>query len=542
MTSFPKVRNHRPLIMGRRGAVAANHPVATQAGLDILRAGGNAVDATLATALALAVVEPHMSGLGGDGFYHVYDARTGQSRIYNGTGAAPQAATVEYYRKVGRIPIDGPLSVSIPGLVAGLSMMHARQGTKTWEYCFGPAIDAARSGFAVTHTYRHFAAETQARLKADRTGTRIFLGEGGAPPAIGDIIVQPELAATLEAIAKGGAEVFYHGPMAERIVKGLGQVGGLLTAADLASCQAEEVMPVVATYRGYEVRQTPPNSMGFALLEELRIAECFNLAAMGWGSADLVHTLVEAKKLAFLDRERHAADPRAYTAPLDHLLAPSHAASLAAKIDPLKAAYLPVSSSVAECDTTYFCVVDESGNAVSAIQSLNSAFGSGVMAGDTGILLNNRMAYWHLEDGHPNQLAPGKRVRHTMNAPVILKGGKLWCVVGTPGADKQVQVNLQVLVGMIDFDLDPQAAVEAARWASNQPGDEANYPHISEDSLILERGFGESVIAELRRRGHKVKIVGDLEGPCSVEAIRVYSNGTRVAGSDPRRDGWAAAY
>lgn len=301
-------------------------------------------------------------------------------------------------------------------------------------------------------------------------------------------------------------------------------------------------MPVVATYRGFEVRQTPPNSMGFALLEELRIAECFNLATMGWGSADLVHTLVEAKKLAFLDRERHAADPRSYTAPLDHLLSPSHAASLAANIDPQKAAYLPVSSSVAESDTTYFCVVDEDGNAVSAIQSLNSAFGSGVMAGDTGILLNNRMAYWHLEDGHPNQLAPGKRVRHTMNAPVILKDGKLWCVVGTPGADKQVQVNLQVLVGMIDFDLDPQAAVEAARWASNQPGDEANYPHTSEDSLTLESGFGEAVIAELRRRGHKVKIVGDLEGPCSVEAIRIYSNGTRVAGSDPRRDGWAAAY
>ncbi|BBK41351.1 gamma-glutamyltranspeptidase [Allostella vacuolata] len=540
----PAIRSHRPLIMGRNGAVASNHPVATQAGLDVLRAGGNAVDAALATALALGVVEPHMSGLGGDGFYHAFDGRTGRSRIFNGTGAAPAAATAEHYRALpGGIPNFGALAISTPGSLAGLAAMHAALGARPWAGLFGGAITAAADGFAATHAYRHFARENRHRLAPDANSAARFLGEGGAPPALAGLVRQPELAATLEALAREGAESFYRGALAKRIAAGVAAAGGLLDAADLAGCQAEEVAPVAVTYRGHEVRQTPPNSTGFTMLQMLKILEGTDLAALGWATPALIHRMVEAKKRAFVDRERHGQDPRDRSIPIDRLLSDGYAAELAAGIDPARAADLPVRGERADGDTTYFCVVDRDGNAVSAIQSINSAFGSGVTAGDTGILMNNRMCYWHLDAGHPNLLTPGRRVRHTMNAPVILKDGKLWAVLGTPGADNQVQVNLQVLVGMIDFGLDPQQAVEAPRWSSSQAGQEANHPHGGDGALTVERGVGADTIEGLKALGHAVKVVGDFEGPCSVEAIRVVGeSGVRMAASDPRRDGWAGAH
>ncbi len=285
------------------------------------------------------------------------------------------------------------------------------------------------------------------------------------------------------------------------------------------------------------------NSTGFTLLQMLRIVGRFDLAALGWNSPALIHLLVEAKKRAFLDREAHGGDPRGGAIPLDRLLSAEHAAAHAAAIDPRRAAHLPVRPEAGGGgDTTYFCVVDAAGNCVSAIQSLNSAFGSGVIAEGTGVLLNNRMAYWHLEPGHANALRPGLRVRHTMNAPLLLKDGRPWCVLGTPGADHQVQVNLQAIVAMVDFGLDPQQALEAPRWTSSQPGQEANYPHGGAELLTLEAGFGAGTAAALEELGHRVRLVGDLEGPCSLEAIRLLGNGVRMAASDPRRDGWAGAH
>ena len=272
----------------------------------------------------------------------------------------------------------------------------------------------------------------------------------------------------------------------------------------------------------------------------LRILDRHDVAALGYASPAMIHLMVEAKKRAFLDREAHGADPRGRDIPLARLLSAEHAAELAARIDPARAADLPLRPAPGG-DTTYFCVVDAAGNAVSAIQSLNSLFGSGSMAGDTGVLMNNRMAYWHLQDGHPNRLRPGMRVRHTMNAPMVFRDDRLWGVFGTPGADNQVQVNLQVMVAMADFGLDPQQAVEAPRWTSSQFGQPANYPHEGDDTLTLEAGLAEAAPA-LRALGHRVAIVPPLEGPCSVEAIRVLDNGVRMAASDPRRDGWAAAY
>ncbi len=318
--------------------------------------------------------------------------------------------------------------------------------------------------------------------------------------------------------------------------------GTLVSAADLESFEAEQQEPIGIEYRGFTVLEAPPNSTGFVLLEELKILEHFDLAGMGLLSADAVHVMVEAKKLAFADRERWGADPHSIEAPFAELLSADYAARLAARIEMRRAAATRNLAGSAG-DTTYFCTADGEGNAVSGVQSINSGFGSGVMAGDTGILLNNRMSYWHLEPGHPNRLQPGRRVRHTMNPPLVLKDGGLWCVFGTPGADNQVQINLQVLTAMIDFGLDPQQAAEMPRWTSNVPGQYANWPHDGEDALTIERRFPEAVRRELARRGHPVKTVGDLEGPCSVEIIRRdTASGMLLAGSDPRRDGWALAW
>jgi gamma-glutamyltranspeptidase / glutathione hydrolase len=534
-----QIRSYRPLIIGRRGAVAANHPLAAQAGLLALRAGGNAADAAVATAATLAVVEPMMSGLGGDGFYHVYQQATGRAVVFNGTGPAPAAATPERY--AGGIPRVGPLSISVPGMLAGLELMHREFGRLPWRDLFAEAVGFARDGFGASRAYCHFAEEYRAALAIDPRSAATFLA-GGKAPSLGAPIVQRDLARTLEEIAAEGAETFYRGRLAQRVTAALEAAGALVATSDLEAFAAEAQQPIAIDYRGFTVLEAPPNSTGFVLLEELKVLEHFDLARMGLMSADAVHVMVEAKKLAFADRERWGADPRSVEAPLGRLLSAEYTAGLAAKIDMRRAAPTGMVEQAAG-DTTYFCAADGDGNAVSGIQSINGGFGSGVIAGDTGVLLNNRMTYWHLEPGHPNRLTPGRRVRHTMNPPIVLKDGVLWGVFGTPGADHQVQVNLQVLTAMIDFGLDPQQAAEMPRWTSNVPGQYANWPHGGEDALTIERRFPETVRRDLARRGHPVKAVGDLDGPCSVEIIRRdRATGMLLAGSDPRRDGWALAW
>jgi gamma-glutamyltranspeptidase len=534
-------RNHRVLLMGRHGAVGANHPLATQAGLDVLRGGGNAIDAAVAIALTLGVVEPGMSGLGGDGFYQVYTASDATARCYNATGGAPLAASAERFR-AGRIAVRGPLSVSTPGLLGGVGAMHAAHGKLAWRQLCTPAIEHAREGFAVSHHYRRIAGDVRPVLAADAQSNAVFLAglHVGVPP-LAALIRQPDLARTLEEIAQDGAESFYRGRLAKRLGAGMRQAGVLVDERDLEACRPQVQQPIRIAYRGFRITQTPPNSTGFTMLQMLKIAERFDIAALN--PVSRIHVLVEAKKRAFLDRERYGTDPRFGDVPLDRLLSDGYADECAAAIDIARAGDLTLAEpEVASGETTYFCVVDAEGNAVSGIQSLNSGFGSGVTAGDTGILLNNRMAYWHLAPGHANRLAPGKRVRHTMNAPMVFKDNRLWAVEGTPGADNQVQINLQVLTSMMDLGADPQTALEAPRWTSSQQGQGANWPHEGDGRLTIEPGFGADVLLGLERLGHRLNRVGPLEAPCSVQAIRIAENGVRMAGSDPRRDGWAGAY
>ena len=382
------------------------------------------------------------------------------ARVFNGTGTAPAAATTG--RFAAGPAVDGPQSVSVPGKLAGLAAMHAAHGRLSWAALAAPAIALARDGFAATHGYRVFTANNQARLAADPRSAAVFLNK-----SLAALVQQPDLARTLEEIAADGADSFYRGRLARRLAKGFAETGILITEADLAACTAEETAPIAITYRGWEVRQTPPNSTGFTLLQMLKIVERFDLAALT--PAEQVHVMVEAKKLAFLDREAHGGDPRFGAPPMERLLSGDYAGQQAARIDMAHAATIPLQAEAAAGDTTYFCVIDADGNAVSAIQSINSAYGSGVTAGDTGVLMNNRMAYWHLAPGHANRLEPGKRVRHTMNAPMVFRDGKLWGVLGTPGADNQVQVNLQVLTAMLDFGADPAAGGGTAAL-DQQPG------------------------------------------------------------------------
>lgn len=536
------LRSHRPLIMGQRGAVATNHPMATQSALDVLRQGGNAFDAAVAASLTLGVVEPHMSGLGGDGFYHAFDASLGHGLVYAGAGTSPAVYQHADF-KVDGMPLRGPRSVSIPGSLAALYRMHEKHGSLPWSRVCSPAIEAAEAGFAVTHAFQRFARNNLEKLQGDRVAAATFLHEGSVPQ-VGFWVVQPALARTLARIAAHGADDFYRGEIANQLVRDMQARGVPMTRHDLSAVEADEQVPLMVSYRGFSVAQTPPCSMGFTMLQELLVLEHFDLGKYERLSPEVLHLMVEAKKLAFADRERYACDPRTGHIPLEKLMSSEYGAELAARICVEKAlqADLPAERPSAGGDTTYFCVVDEQGNAVSAIQSLNNAFGSGVVLSETGVTLNNRMTCWHLHPEHPNCFAPGKRVRHTMNAPMVLKDGKVWALFGTPGADDQVQVNLQMAVGLIDFDQDPQSLVESARWSSDQIGQEANWPHGGQNVLTVESSLTSGSVQGLRALGHVVREVNPLEGPCSVAMIRALDGGGWAAGSDPRRDGWAAAY
>lgn len=532
-------RLHRALQMGAKGAVASNHPAATQAGLDVLRQGGNAADAGVAIALALGVSEPFMSGLGGDGFYHYFRALDGRGFVFNGSGAAPLAADPESFRSSG-IPARGPRSVSVPGVLAALGLMNDRLGTLDWSRLCSGAISLARDGFAVSHTYRRYTAPLVETLRQNPTACRTFLHEGELP-SVGSIVRQPELAGTLAEIASQGWEALYRGTLARRLVEDFASAEIMIGAADLEAIEALEQEPILVSYRGFEVRQTPPNSVGFALLQQLKILEQFDLASLPPLSADLIHIMVEAKKRAFIDRETFARDPLGSDFD-ETILSDEYCARAARLISMDRAADVPVGPRHAGGDTTYFCVVDKEGNALSGIQSLNTAFGSCIVADSTGVVLNNRMQCWHLDPDHPNMLAPGKRVRHTMNAPMLLSDGAVWGVLGTPGADDQVQINAQIIVSLVDHGFDPQQAVELPRWSNVQPGQDSKWPHLGDDKLLLENPIDAQVMDALRQRGHRVADTPWLHGPGAVSCIRVLHNGIRVAGADPRRDGWAGAY
>jgi gamma-glutamyltranspeptidase/glutathione hydrolase len=567
--------------MTRNGMVCSGHPLASQAGITMLQKGGNAVDAAIATAAALNVVEPLMSGIGGDGFIMVYWQDADRLEISNGTGAAPYAATRKRYLPQG-IPMKGILSVSVPGLVHSWLDAHEKYGRLSLSDVFAPALDLADNGFPVTHYLAKAIASDQ--LLCQFPTSQAVFAPGGKSLQPGEILYQQDLARTLQTIVQGGLDAFYRGPIAEAIVQFSQEQGGLLTMKDLADCRARWQEPISTTYHGHTVYEAPPNSSGHILLQELNLVEQFDLKGLGCNTAESVHLMVEAKKLAFMDREAYVADPDYVDVPIQGLISKEYARERARSIHPERAAATvqpgnpwgyqqrskPVAASTRSGtrqereDTTCFVVVDRWGNAVCQLQSLQSAWGSSLIAGDTGILLNNRMTYWHLEEDHVDCLQPGKRVRHTMNPVMVFNEAvtpgpretsgeagqsrgasrQLWLVCGTPGADTQVQTNLQVITHVLDFGMTVAEAVEAPRWRNTQSPTESNIPHICEDELLMESRFSQETLTGLERRGHALKLLDPWDGVTGREMMIQVDPDTGVlhGAADPRYDGYAAGW
>ncbi len=551
------------MVMGRNGMVCSGHPLASQAGISMLQKGGNAADAAIAIAAALNVVEPMMSGIGGDGFIMVYWKEADQIRMINGTGAAPFAATRERYLLQG-IPMKGILSVSVPGLVDSWLTAHEKYGSLPLRELLSPAIDLADNGFPVSHILSN-AIGADSLLCEFPTSRAIFTRDG-RPLKPGEIIHQKDLARTFESIAEGNRDAFYSGDSARAMVRFCQDQGGLLTLRDLENCRSRWQEPISTTYRAHTVYEAPPNSSGCTLLEELNLVEQFDLKSLGCNTPEAIHLMTEAKKLAFTDREAYVADPDYVDVPVDGLISKEYAKERVRLIDPNRAAtrvrpgdpwryqksprkgpavQAPPLRRTEE-NTTCFVVVDRWGNAVCQLQSLQSPFGSSLIAGDTGILLNNRMTYWHLEADHVNCLQPGKRVRHTMNPVMVFRennGRSLVLVCGTPGADTQVQTNLQTMTHVLDFGMTVAEAVEAPRWRHTQSPTESTVPHACNDEIILEGRFSREVRSGLEQRGHVLKLLGDWEATGSAMMIQTDpGSGALCGAADPRRNGYAIGW
>lgn len=534
----------RAAVLARNGMVATAHPLATAAGLEVLQRGGNAMDAAVAAALVTGVVLPAMCGLGGDAFVLYYEAATRKVTAFYGSGPAPATATREFFVERGyrKMPFYGPLSVSVPGAVSVYFTAIERFGTWKPGALFERAIQYAEEGFPLTEQGSRTIAANAAELAKYPTSAAIFL-PGDDVPRPGTVFRQPDLARSLRLVAEGGPDVFYRGEIAEEIGRFMAENGGLLTKDDFASYQCEVGEPIQTTYRGYTVYETGLPTQGHIVLEELNIVEQADLVRLGPESPDLIHLLVEAKKLAFADRLAYSGDPRFVDVPLGTLLSKEFARSRFAQIDPERARdEVPTGTIERDGETTYLCVVDRWGNAASFIHSLSAAFGSQVVAGRTGILLNNRAGRgFTLEEGHPNVIAPGKRTMHTLNCWLITRGDRLRWVGGTPGGDQQPQWNLQVIVNLIDFGMDPQQAVEHPRWYSFPGTDPINLPN--DFVLRIEDRYGDAVLAELERRGHRVQRLGDWGAGGAAQVIAVDpETGVLTGGSDPRVEGLALGF
>jgi gamma-glutamyltranspeptidase/glutathione hydrolase len=525
----------RPDVGGIEAAVTSDHVLASAAGMDVLKRGGNAVDAAITMAGVLAVVRPHMNGVGGDNFMLIRLAKTGEIVALNGSGRAGARATPAFFAAKGlkAVPGTGILSVSVPGAVRGWADALQKYGTITLSQALQPAIRYAERGFPVSLRLNDDINESKKKVAADPELARIFLPNGEAPP-VGSLLKQPELAKTLRAIAASGPDYVYKGELAKQIAAFMEREGGLVTAEDLAKHHSTWEKPISSTYLGDPVIAFPPNTQGVTLLEALNIAEASDLKPMGRNSAEYINVVVEGAKLAYADRDKYVADPAFVKVPVDQLISKEHAAELARSLrDKLKA---NEGSSNADRDgtgdTVFMGVVDKDGNAVSMIQSLFAAFGSGRMVPGTGVTLQNRGSLYTLDPTHAQVIAPGKRPFHTLCPAMVLNPDRsLKMVVGTPGGDGQPQTLVQVITNILAFGLTPQQAVEAPRfrWYGKQ-------------RVGVEPGIPVEVRDALSRRGHQIQVQEPSEEFGGAQVIMVTPSGGRIAGADPRREAYAIAW
>jgi gamma-glutamyltranspeptidase len=526
--------------LARHGMVASSHPLVTSTGLRTLAAGGNAVDAAVASGLVASVVMPEMCGLGGDLFALVHDpaGKSGAGEVHSiqGSGIAPRGASLEAMRQTHdgvRMPPNGPLSVTVPGMVHAYSTLLDRWGSRAFGELVEPAIDYAR-GHAISPVLVSFIAKFADLLGRFPASASVFLPDG-RPPEPGSVFRQEGLARTLESLAEDGPAVFYEGEVAERISAYLAEVGGALRTTDFADHTTTVSSPLSTTYRDHTVFQTALPSQGLIMLEALNVAECFDLRDLGVGGPAATHVLVEAIRLAFADRHAYLKDPAVGDSPVQQLLSKEWAAKRAAQIGD-RALTEVAAGDLDEGHTTYLNVVDGNGMMVSLIQSVAANFGSGVVAGDTGVVLNNRASAFSLDDRHPNVYAPGKKPMHTLNCYLIADAqGRLVVVGGTPGGDRQPQWNLQVVTGLVDGGWDAQQTVEQPLWFSSTPFGASPATGFE---LTLEARVGEEAAAELRRRGHRITVDGDWSCLSGAQVIaRDPQTGVLAGGSDPRQEG-----
>ena len=546
-------RTGRPPVVAPRGMVSTPHYLASASGLEALRRGGSAVDAAIAANATLCVVYPHMAGLGGDGFWLMAGPGTDGVQALDASGPAAGKATRDYYRKHGctdQIPARGPLAaLTTPGAVDGWRVAHERHGRLPWASLFADAIEYARNGIAVSRSLADWLAADVSILQQFPDTARIFL-PGGKVLREGARLVQAELAGTFEQLAESGARAaFYEGPIAQRICKALAPAGSPLSPDDFAGYQAQWVKPISTSYRGHDVFQMPPSTQGFAALQILNLLEGFDVASWGEGTADYYHHMVEAVKVAFADRDEWLTDPAFVDIPLEQLLSKDYAATRRKLIDAKRAlAGEKVEPGLRYGtkfdrrppggDTVYFCAADADGLVVSKIQSIYHDFGSAVIGGDTGIVMQNRGSFFSLDDNHPNRLEPGKRTFHTIIPAMMLKDGEPVLAYGTMGGEGQPQTQAAMLTRLVDFGYDVQQAIEAPRWLMGR-----TWGMESRD-LWLESRISDETARELRLRGQPVKMVGQWDGTLGhAQAIRIdRKNGLFEGGADPRGDGAAMGY
>jgi gamma-glutamyltranspeptidase/glutathione hydrolase len=534
----------RPEAFGMRGMVCSAHPVAAFIGLSILQRGGNAFDAAIAVAAAEGVVLPMKCGLGGDAFVVMHDARKNETGGFNGSGVSAAGATADYYRSRGHktMPLNGVHAVSVPGAVSVYEALWKRYCTMDWPELWEPAIRLAEEGVVITQYISARFADRAETLATFEHSKAQFLPNGGVP-APGERWNAPNLAKSLRAVAKGGADAFYRGEIAEKMLAFFKQEGQTFTAEDFAQQHAVSYTPISTQYRDAAVYSTSPPSQGFLVLEQLNILEGFDLAALAPYSPERMHLLIEAKKLAFADRNRYAGDPAFVKWPLNTLISKGHATLRRAEIDPLQARW-PDGALVPEHagDTSYFAVADGNGNAISFIHSLSNAFGSCVVAGETGITLNNRAGRgFSLDPAHPNCIAPGRRTMHTLNAYMVYRDGQPWLVGGTPGGDQQAQWNTQMITNLIDHGMSVQEAAEAPRFHSFPGTDPVNLgrpPVVKAEDRVPQ-----ATRDALAKLGHVVEPLGAWGGGGAVQLIQLdRENGVLRGGTDPRPGGLALGF
>ena len=530
----------RSEVIASNGMVATSHPLASQIGLDILKAGGNAIDAAIASNIALGLMEPTGNGIGGDLFVIVWDAKTKKLYGLNASGPAPINISVDYFKANGyeKIPSYGPLPVSVPGAVDGWIKLHEKFGKLPFNQLFEPTIDYALEGFPITETIAYYLQSSSARFK-DYPNFRNVWMPNNKPLKKGDIFKNPSLAKTLTTISKSKRASFYEGDIAKRMSNFVLSQGGFLTADDLSNYHAQWVEPLSTNYRGYDVWELPPNGQGIAALQILNILERYDIKKLGLHSSEYIHLFTEAKKLAFADRAKYYADPDFNNFDINYLISKDYADIRALEINNEKASSIDEAGILIDGDTIYLTTADKDGNMVSLIQSNYRGMGSGMVPPGLGFMIQNRAELFSLDPDHANSLVGGKRPFHTIIPAFITKDNKPFVSFGVMGGATQPQAHAQIVINLIDFNLNLQEAGDAPRIVHSGSSQPTGEIMVNGGTLALESSFKSVVFDELKKKGHIIEYQKGIFG--GYQAI-MYKDGVYFGASESRKDGHAVGF